>query len=97
MGAGNIGERSLPAILEQISGIGAILIGEGDLSVDMGYPRQYEQPEVLAAVADILAICKDYKVPCGHPHVNTKNIESILQQFTFPSINMLQPYLIQVR
>ena len=36
---------NLPKMLEQVPGIGVVLIGEGDLSQDLGYPRQYEHPD----------------------------------------------------
>ena len=71
---------SLPAMLEKVPGIGVVLIGETDLSVDLGYPRQYDHPTMKSAMTDILAICKQYEVPCGHPHANTKNIERLIQQ-----------------
>ena len=29
-------------MLKNVPGIGAILIGEGDLAQELGYPRQYE-------------------------------------------------------
>ena len=67
--------RNLPAMLEQVPGIGVVIIGEGDLSQDLGYPRQYDHPTVASAIDDILAICKDHNVPCGHPHVDSKNVE----------------------
>ena len=35
-------------------GIGVVLIGEGDLSQNLGYPRQYEHPAVVEAIDDIL-------------------------------------------
>jgi hypothetical protein len=41
------GIEALPDILKKVKGIGAILIGEGDLSQELGYPRQYEHPLVL--------------------------------------------------
>ena len=69
---------NLPAILEQVPGIGVVLIGEGDLSQDLGHPRQYEHPAVASAIDDVVAICKQYNVPCGHPHVDTKNVEGLL-------------------
>jgi 4-hydroxy-2-oxoheptanedioate aldolase len=72
--------KNLPKILQQVPGIGVVLIGEGDLSQDLGHPRDYEHPTVAAAIAEILAICKDYNVPCGHPHVDAKNVESLLEQ-----------------
>ena len=45
-------------ILREVPGIGVVLIGEGDLSQDLGFPRQYEHPTVAAAIAEILSICK---------------------------------------
>jgi 4-hydroxy-2-oxoheptanedioate aldolase len=69
---------NLPAMLEQVPGIGVVMIGEGDLSQDLGHPRQYDHPTVASAIDEVLAICKQYKVPCGHPHVDTKNVEGLL-------------------
>ena len=70
--------KNLPKILEQVPGIGVVLVGEGDLSQDLGFPRQYEHPTVAAAIDEILAICKAHNVPCGHPHVGTKNVDEVL-------------------
>lgn len=70
--------KNLPKILEQVPGIGFVLIGEGDLSQDLGLPRQYEHPTVAAAIEEILAICKAHNVVCGHPHANAKNIEELV-------------------
>jgi 4-hydroxy-2-oxoheptanedioate aldolase len=57
-----------------------VLLGEGDLSQDMGHPRQYDHPEVAAAIDEMLAICKQYNVPCGHPHVDSNNVEWVLSK-----------------
>ena len=67
-------------MLEQVEGIGVVLIGEGDLSQDLGYPRQYEHPTVVSAIGEILAICKQYNVVCGHPHVDANNVEGLIEQ-----------------
>src|SRR5437764_14474806 len=67
--------RNLPKMLKEVRGIGVVLIGEGDLSQDMGYPRQYDHPEVAAAIDETLAICKEAGIPCGHPHVDSNNVE----------------------
>ncbi len=72
--------RNLPAMLEQVPGIGAVLIGEGDLCQDLGHPREYEHPDVEAAIRDIVAICKDAGVPAGIPHVTPANVEARLEQ-----------------
>ena len=70
--------KNLPRILEQVPGIGVVLIGEGDLSQDLGLPRQYDHPTVASAIDEILAICKQHNVICGHPHVDSKNVETLL-------------------
>jgi 4-hydroxy-2-oxoheptanedioate aldolase len=72
------GLKNLPQILKEVPGIGCVLIGEGDLSQDLGFPRQYEHPTVAGAIDEILAICKEHKVVCGHPHANAKNIEGLI-------------------
>ncbi len=68
---------SLPQIL-QVPGIGVVLIGEGDLSQNLGYPRQYEHPAVVEAMTAIRRICIEHDVPCGHPHVDAHNAEKII-------------------
>jgi 4-hydroxy-2-oxoheptanedioate aldolase len=78
------GIENLDDILANVPGIGAILIGEGDLSQELGVPRQYDHPEVLSAMAGIVATCKKHNVAVGHPHVNAGNVERILDEgFTF--------------
>jgi len=39
---------------------------------DLGVPRQYDHPSVVSAMADVLAICKEHGVACGHPHVRQR-------------------------
>jgi 4-hydroxy-2-oxoheptanedioate aldolase len=39
------GIANLRQMLKEVPGIGVILIGEGDLSQELGRPRQYEHPE----------------------------------------------------
>jgi 4-hydroxy-2-oxoheptanedioate aldolase len=69
---------NLPDILREVKGIGVVLIGEGDLSQDLGFPRQYEHPTVAGAIEKILSICKNAGVVCGHPHVDSGNVERLL-------------------
>jgi len=69
---------NLPKILKEVPGIGVVLIGEGDLSQELGVPRQYDHPTVVAAMDEILGICKENNVVCGHPHVDSKNVEALL-------------------
>jgi 4-hydroxy-2-oxoheptanedioate aldolase len=72
--------KNLPKMLDEVPGIGVVIIGEGDLSQDLGFPRQYDHPAVAAAMDEILAICKQHNVPCGHPHVDSKNVEALLEK-----------------
>jgi len=64
---------NLPRILADVPGIGVVLIGEGDLSQNLGVPRQYEHPAVVEAMTAIRRICAEHRVPCGHPHIDATN------------------------
>jgi 4-hydroxy-2-oxoheptanedioate aldolase len=72
--------KNLPKMLKEVPGIGVVIIGEGDLSQDLGVPRQYDHPKVVAAMDEILAVCKEHGVACGHPHVDTKNVERLVEK-----------------
>jgi len=72
------GIENLDAILRSVPGIGAILIGEGDLSQELGVPRQYEHPLVVEWMQRVVTTCKAHGVPVGHPHVDLKNVERIV-------------------
>jgi 4-hydroxy-2-oxoheptanedioate aldolase len=74
------GIENLGDILTQVPGIGAILIGEGDLSQELGHPRDYEHPVVVEWMNRVVTTCKAHNVPVGHPHVDTKNVERIVSQ-----------------
>jgi 4-hydroxy-2-oxoheptanedioate aldolase len=74
------GIESLDTILTKVPGIGAILIGEGDLSQELGLPRQYEHPTVLEWMAKVVNTCKKHNVPVGHPHVDSNNVERVLNE-----------------
>jgi len=75
-----VGMKNLPKILKEVPGIGAVIIGEGDLSQNLGFPRQYSHPTVAGAIDEILSICKEANVACGHPHVDEKNVETVVKQ-----------------
>ena len=79
---------NLSRILKEVPGIGVVLIGEGDLSQELGHPRDYDHPVVAEAINNILKICKEHNVPCGHPHPDAKNIERLVAsgyRFLMPS------------
>jgi 4-hydroxy-2-oxoheptanedioate aldolase len=70
----------LPQILKQVPGIGVVLIGEGDLSQSLGYPRQYDHPVVVEAMTAIRRICAEHGVACGHPHADAQNARKIVDE-----------------
>ena len=71
---------NLPHILKEVPGIGVVLIGEGDLSQNLGYPRQYEHPAVVEAMTAIVKTCQEHGVVCGHPHVDANNAAHLVEQ-----------------
>ena len=73
-----LGIANLGDMLKRVPGIGVILIGEGDLSQELGHPRLYDHPEVLAAMAQVVRTCKEHNVAVGHPHVDASNAERVL-------------------
>ena len=75
-----VGITNLPDILKNVPGIGAVLIGEGDLSQELGYPRQYEHKAVRDALAQIVDTCRKFSTVVGHPHVEPSNAERILKE-----------------
>ncbi|MGC3963998.1 MAG: aldolase/citrate lyase family protein [Rhodocyclaceae bacterium] len=72
--------ENLDDILANVPGIGFILIGEGDLSQELGFPRQYEHPEVVDAMRRIVETCHKHKVVIGNPHVTAKNHRRLLDE-----------------
>lgn len=72
------GIDNLPRILKEVPGIGVVLSGEGDLSQNLGYPRQSDHPAVVEAMTAILRICKEYGVPCGRPRTDAKNAQQAI-------------------
>ena len=91
---------NLPSILKEVPGIGVVLIGEGDLSQEMGHPREYDHPDVAAAINTILRICKEHNVPCGHPHPDADNMDRLVQEgykFLMPAAGRSFAVLNQMR
>jgi 4-hydroxy-2-oxoheptanedioate aldolase len=71
--------ENLPAMLDEVPGIGLVLIGEGDMSQELGIPRQYEHPKLLECKRRILDICGERGVAVGHPHVTSGNVEQVVK------------------
>jgi 4-hydroxy-2-oxoheptanedioate aldolase len=81
--------NNLETILKEVAGIGVLLIGEGDLTQELGVPRQYDHPELLRLMDHVLEVGKAFGVPVGHPHVTEANVSQVLEQgyrflMTFP-------------
>ena len=74
------GISNLSEMLENVPGIGAVLIGEGDMGQELGFPRQYDHPELLSAMAEVVEICKRHDVIVGHPHANAGNMQELMDQ-----------------
>jgi len=74
------GVDNLDKMLTEVKGVGAILIGEGDLGQELGIPRQYEHPELLKQMARVVETCKKHNVIVGHPHVEAGNAERIIKE-----------------
>ena len=72
------GITNLDDILKDVPGVGCIIIGEGDLSQELGIPRQYEHPLLMDYKAKVLATAKKYNVPVAHPHVTAKNVDQVV-------------------
>jgi 4-hydroxy-2-oxoheptanedioate aldolase len=71
---------NLPRMLKEVKGIGVVLIGEGDLSQNLGHPRQYDHPALVEAMTAIRRICDEHGVVCGHPHVETANAQRVIDE-----------------
>jgi 4-hydroxy-2-oxoheptanedioate aldolase len=71
---------NLSRILKDVKGIAIVLIGEGDLSQNLGYPRQYEHPAVVEAMTAIRRICAEHRVVCGHPHVDAQKAQRVVDE-----------------
>lgn len=72
------GMANLDDILTRVPGVGCVLIGEGDLSQELGVPRQYEHPLVKEAMTEIVATCTRHNVPVAHPHVTAANVDRVV-------------------
>ena len=72
------GIANLDDMLREVPGIGCIIIGEGDLSQELGIPRQYEHPLLKDYMAKVLATAKKYSVPVAHPHVTARNVDEVV-------------------
>jgi len=75
-----LGLRNLPDILSQVKGIGAVLVGPGDLAASLGLAGKMNHPTVESAVMKIGQICKDYGVPAAINASSPEEVEARLSQ-----------------
>ena len=73
------GVANLDDILTRVKGIGCVLIGEGDLSQELGFPREYDHPHVHGAMEHMVATCKKHKVR-GPSARTTSNVERVVAE-----------------
>lgn len=81
--------ENIEEIVKRVPGIGVLLIGEGDLTQELGCPRDYDNPDLLRLMAHVLEVGKAHGIPVGHPHVNESNVADVIRQgyrflMTFP-------------
>ncbi|MBI4236426.1 MAG: aldolase [Chloroflexi bacterium] len=89
------GVRNIREVLRRARGIGAIFLGEVDLSVSLGHPWELGHPVVAEARDRVLMACKEAGVPCGCL-VTPQNVEERLEmgfRFLVGSIQRSTPFL----
>lgn len=74
------GIKNLPDMLQEVPGIGAVLIGEGDMGQELGFPRDYDHPALRECMAQVVATCQEHDVIVGHPHANAGNMQRIIDE-----------------
>jgi 2-dehydro-3-deoxyglucarate aldolase len=56
--------KSLEEILK-VEGLDAIIIGPYDLSASMGITGEFDSPEFINIMENIMGLCKKHSIPCG--------------------------------
>ncbi len=59
-----LGYRSAEEIVST-PGVDMVYVGPGDFSIEMGHPGDYDHPEVVQPMQDILGLCQKYGVAWG--------------------------------
>lgn len=62
-----------------VPGVGLVIVGEGDLSQELGVPRQYDHTSMIECKDEILRACKRRGVAVAHPHVTERNVEQVIE------------------
>ncbi|WP_027212648.1 HpcH/HpaI aldolase family protein [Burkholderia sp. WSM2232] len=72
--------ENIERVVKEVPGIGVLLIGEGDLTQELGCPRQYDNVELLRMMKHVLEVGKAHDIPVGHPHVTKDNVSSVIEE-----------------
>lgn len=78
-----IGVESMEAVsrleeLISVPGVDAVFLGPHDLTVSMGIPTQYDHPDFVGMVEDVIARCRQHQVGVGlHTHYLTLPDQSL--------------------
>jgi 4-hydroxy-2-oxoheptanedioate aldolase len=72
--------ENLDDMLANVPGIGFVPDRRGRPEPGTGLARQYEHPEVLDAMRQIVETCHKHKVVVGNPHTTAKNYERLLNE-----------------
>jgi len=72
------GLRNIDEILS-VPGVDAVFVGPYDLSASMGITAQFDHPDMIGAVGDILAACKKHNIAPGI-HVVQPDTKEVLQR-----------------
>lgn len=71
--------------IASVPGVSAIFIGPADLSLAYGVPGNH--PDVVAAIAKVLASCKRHKIPCGLTTSDATVAARLAEGFDFVTIS----------
>lgn len=73
-----LGVESLPSILDEVPGIGLVLLGPADLCQELGVAGQPQHPKVLELQRRVLQTCIEHGVAAAHPNVTAVNAKEVV-------------------
>lgn len=82
--------NNLEAIL-QVEGVDGIIVGPYDLSASMGMPGDFEKPEVVSALKQVIETTKKLNKPLGFHVISSdhqKILEKVLEGYTFLAFSL---------
>ena len=70
---------NLEAVLTEVPGIGVVLVGESDLTHDMGIPQQYDHSTFRDVLRQVAEICPSRGVGMAAGHASRRNVGELLE------------------